>query len=86
MDKAEFDQRWRGLYAMQQYLLENVETDIITGEEIYDFMIGSAELVRDAGGDMHQYIDSIIDTLSCTDPVLREQLREELWTKLFALP
>jgi hypothetical protein len=81
MDVAEFDQRWFGLRALQQYLLENVE--LSTAQEVYDLMIGSAELVRDAGGDVREYIDSVCENFPC-DPSIRAKLRDELWTKLSA--
>ncbi len=82
MDTDEFDQRWHGLRALQQYLLENIS--LATADEVYDLIVGSAELVRDADGDVRMYIDGVCKMFPTDDDAVRQHLRDELWTKLFA--
>lgn len=83
MDAEEFRQRWHGLYALQQYLIENV--DLATADEVYDLLLDSAKLVRDEGGNVGHYIDSVCAAFPADEPT-RAALREELWTKLSASP
>jgi hypothetical protein len=83
MDADEFIQRWHGLHAFNQYLVECMDNDGGANfDEIYELMIASAELVRDAGGDVRQYIESVCEALPVADVAVKQQLRDELWTKL----
>jgi hypothetical protein len=80
MNADEFAQRYHGLDAMRAYLVENL--DRASGDEVFDFVVASAELVRDTGGDMRQYIDSVCDAFPSRDAAVKQELRDALWTKL----
>jgi hypothetical protein len=83
MDADEFVQRWHSLDAVRGYLLENL--DIASGDEVLEFMVASAILVRDSGGDLRQYVESVCAAFPGADDAVRQELREKLWTKLSAL-
>lgn len=83
MDADEFIERSHGLYALNQYLVECVDSDRGPSvDELYTLLVDSAKLVRDAGGDVKMYIDSVCEALPVADTAVKQQLRDELWMRL----
>ena len=80
---AEFLARWHGLAALQNYLIECVDSESgVKVDELYALLVDSAKLVRDYGGDVELYIDGVCAALPVADVEIKRQLRDELWTKL----
>lgn len=84
MDAAEFARRYHGLDALRGYLQENI--DRASGDEVLELVVAGGALVRDSGGDMRGYVESVCAVFPAMDEAVRQELRDTLWTRLSASP